>query len=135
MQRVNAAANHRENQEACEEGPGQAHLRRETPEVLEELAEKPKRVPPGGEAGENGNARVDAVEPEAPQAEEAYLRVKLNAKSLLEAAERPRAGGLLIFNRQLLSQASRALVREMFRLAWEREGWPLARMGFAEWDR
>ena len=54
---------------------------------------------------------------------------------ITEAAERPPAGGLLIFNRQPLSQASRALVREMFRLAWEREGWPLARMGFAEWDR
>jgi len=86
------------------------------------------------EKGYNGNI-VAVLCRLAKQAEEAYLRVKLNAKSLLEAAERPRAGGLLIFNRQPLSQASRALVREMFRLAWEREGWPLARMGFAEWDR
>ena len=86
------------------------------------------------EKGYNGNI-VSVLCRLAKQAEEAYFRVKLNAKSLLEAAERPRAGRALIFDRQPLSQASRALVREMFRLAWEREGWPLARMGFAEWDR
>ena len=36
---------------------------------------------------------------------------------------------------RILSTVRRSLVREMFRLVWERERWPLARMGFAEWDR
>jgi tRNA(Ile)-lysidine synthase len=71
----------------------------------------------------------------AKQAEARYARVKGNAEILLASAERPRAGEMLVFDRHQLSQAPRALVREAFRLVWEREGWPLARMGFQEWDR
>ena len=37
--------------------------------------------------------------------------------------------------RQELSAAPRHRIREMFRLAWEREGWPTNAMGFAHWDR
>jgi tRNA(Ile)-lysidine synthase len=71
----------------------------------------------------------------AKRAEEAYGRVKAKAERLLGAAERPRAGSQFIFDRRILSTVRRSLVREMFRLVWERERWPLARMGFAEWDR
>jgi tRNA(Ile)-lysidine synthase len=86
------------------------------------------------EKGYNGNI-VATLCRLAKQAEATYGRVKAKAESLLSEAERPRAGSLLIFDRQQLSQASRSLVREAFRLAWEREGWPLAKMRFEEWDR
>jgi tRNA(Ile)-lysidine synthase len=86
------------------------------------------------ERGYNGNI-VAVLCRLAKQAEETYRRVEWKAKTLLEAAERPRAGPSLIFDRQKLSQAPRSRVRETFRLVWEREGWPLARMGFEEWDR
>jgi tRNA(Ile)-lysidine synthase len=71
----------------------------------------------------------------ADQAAEEYGRVEEKAKRLLVEAELPRAGSLLILNRQRLSSAPRFLVREAFRLAWSREGWPMARIGFEEWDR
>jgi tRNA(Ile)-lysidine synthase len=71
----------------------------------------------------------------AKQAEEAYRRFETRAKKLLAQVELPRAGPLLIFHRHWLSHESRSLVREMFRLAWAREDWPLARMGFKEWDQ
>jgi tRNA(Ile)-lysidine synthase len=86
------------------------------------------------EKGYNGNI-VTVLGRLAKQAETMYGRVKAKAEDLLSEAERPRAGTLLVFDRQLLSQAPRSLVREAFRLAWEREGWALARMGFEEWDR
>src|SRR4029077_1114913 len=86
------------------------------------------------EKGYNGNI-VAVLCRLSNQGEATYGRVKANAESMLSEAERPRAGSLLIFDRQVLSKARRSLVREMFRLAWEREGWPLAQMGFAEWDR
>jgi tRNA(Ile)-lysidine synthase len=71
----------------------------------------------------------------AKQADEAYGGVKTKAERLMSEAERPRAGALLIFDRGILSTVRRSLVREMFRLVWEREEWPMARLGFAEWDR
>jgi tRNA(Ile)-lysidine synthase len=86
------------------------------------------------ENGYNGNI-VTVLCGLARQAEETYRRVESKAKVLLKTAECPRAGELLIFDRQALSEAPRSLVRGMFRLAWEREGWPLARMGFGGWDR
>jgi len=71
----------------------------------------------------------------AEQAAEVYCRVEKKAGQLLAEAELPRAGTLLIFDRRRLSEAPRSLIREAFRLAWTREGWPQARMGFDEWDR
>ncbi len=71
----------------------------------------------------------------AEQADEAYRNHLALAEQLLAETERPRAGNLLIFDRQRLAAAPRYLVREVFRLVWEREGWPMGSMGFREWDR
>jgi tRNA(Ile)-lysidine synthase len=71
----------------------------------------------------------------AEQAEEAYRHVASQAQALLADTELPRAGSLLVFDRQRLSAAPRRLLREMFRLVWAREGWPTGRMNFAAWER
>ncbi len=71
----------------------------------------------------------------AEQAAEAFAETESQARRLLEEAELPRAGDLLIFDRKSLMAAPRHLVREAFRLAWAREGWPMGEMGFEEWDR
>lgn len=69
------------------------------------------------------------------QADEMYRWEQQQARALLAAAERPRAGSLLILDRGPLLGAARHLVREVFRLLWEREGWSQGRMSFAAWDR
>jgi tRNA(Ile)-lysidine synthase len=71
----------------------------------------------------------------AEQAEEAYQSQVREARAVLLAAERPRGGSLFIFDRKVLAAAARSQVREVFRLVWEREGWPTGRMGFDSWDR
>jgi tRNA(Ile)-lysidine synthase len=71
----------------------------------------------------------------AEQADEACRAAEEEAAGLLREAELPRAGPLLVFDAARLGRAPRRLVREAFRLAWRREGWPLGEMGFAEWDR
>jgi tRNA(Ile)-lysidine synthase len=71
----------------------------------------------------------------AAQAEEVYRQEEEATQALLTSAERPRAGALLIFDRGCLATAPRHRVREAFRLAWERERWPLGGMGFEDWDR
>jgi tRNA(Ile)-lysidine synthase len=71
----------------------------------------------------------------AGQAAEEYALLEEQARALLAAAELPRAGALLVFDRRRLTGAPRPLLREALRLAWEREGWPLGAMGFAEWER
>jgi tRNA(Ile)-lysidine synthase len=55
--------------------------------------------------------------------------------ALLEQAERPRAGPLLVFDRQRLARDLRSSRRLLWRLVWRREGWPRLAMGFREWDR
>jgi tRNA(Ile)-lysidine synthase len=57
------------------------------------------------------------------------------ARELLAAAERPRAGRVIVLDVAPLARAPRQLVREVFRVVWEREGWPLSPMDFAGWDR
>jgi tRNA(Ile)-lysidine synthase len=57
------------------------------------------------------------------------------AQQLLQQAELPRADRLLILARNQLATAPRHLVREVFRLVWAREGWPMAGMHFDHWDR
>jgi tRNA(Ile)-lysidine synthase len=71
----------------------------------------------------------------AEQADELYATEDAQARALLAAVERPRAGAVLVFDRRPLAAAARHRVREMFRLVWEREGWPMARMDFQAWDR
>jgi tRNA(Ile)-lysidine synthase len=71
----------------------------------------------------------------ARQAETVYQGQKRQARALLVSAERPRAGRTFVFDRAALAAAPRELVGEAFRLIWEQEGWPAARLGFDAWDR
>jgi tRNA(Ile)-lysidine synthase len=71
----------------------------------------------------------------AAQAEEIYQSEEAAALALLSEAELPRAGPLLIFDRSRLLTAPRHRVREMFRLVWTRENWPVGGMDHAAWER
>ncbi len=71
----------------------------------------------------------------AEQADELYRDEAAAAVSLLSAAELPRAGLMLIFDRARLAAAPRRLTRAALRLAWAREGWPLDSMNYAAWER
>jgi tRNA(Ile)-lysidine synthase len=71
----------------------------------------------------------------AAQAEEAYAAEEEQACALLKAAELPCAGGVLVFDAAALTAAPRTRVRELFRLVWEREGWPMGQMSFDAWER
>lgn len=71
----------------------------------------------------------------AEQADRVYREVETGGRRLLAEAERPRAGRWIVLDRHILAAAPRNLVRETFRLVWEREGWPTNGMTFAAWDR
>lgn len=71
----------------------------------------------------------------AAQAETASVAAQRQASRLLEAAERPRAGELVVLDQAVLAAAGPAQARELFRLVWDREGWPSGAMGFDSWDR
>jgi tRNA(Ile)-lysidine synthase len=71
----------------------------------------------------------------AEQAAAAYEKQEARAQELLAEVERPKAGALLVFAAPRLAGEPRQLIREVFRLVWTREGWPLGAMGFREWDR
>jgi tRNA(Ile)-lysidine synthase len=71
----------------------------------------------------------------AEQADEVYRDVEDRARRLLGLAELPRAASVLVFDRNRLTAESRLLVRELFRLVWQREGWPAGAMSFGDWDR
>jgi len=71
----------------------------------------------------------------AEQADAMYAGMEEQAQALLAQVERPRAGPLLVFDRSALAASPRHLVREVFRLAWQREGWPVGKMDFDHWDR
>src|SRR5262249_24281761 len=60
---------------------------------------------------------------------------KVRAARLIEKAELPRAGCMLIFDAAHLKKMSRHALAEMFRLIWRREGWPMQEMGFRAWMR
>lgn len=71
----------------------------------------------------------------AEQANEIHFEQELAAQRLLEQAELPRAGGKRILNLEALALASSHRVRQLFRLLWHREGWPLRDMTFEHWKR
>ena len=71
----------------------------------------------------------------ARQANEAYEREQHRARDLLAAAERPRAGSTLILDCTALAPVPASEIRAVFRLLWEREGWPTGRLNFDAWDR
>lgn len=71
----------------------------------------------------------------AQQADALYQEEETAARTLLAEAELPRAGTILVFHGPRLRSASRHRVREMFRLVWLRENWPLSGMDYAAWER
>ena len=71
----------------------------------------------------------------ADQAQEFRAETARNAAQLMYEAEFSRAGNILVFSTDRLRNASVNLVREMFRLVWQREGWPMGDMDFASWHR
>ena len=71
----------------------------------------------------------------AAQADETHAAEEERARALLAAAELPRAGAVLVFDGPRLWAAPLHQVRPMFRLVWQREGWPMDAMGFDAWQR
>jgi tRNA(Ile)-lysidine synthase len=71
----------------------------------------------------------------AEQADEARRSAEAVGAVLLREAELPRAGAILVLDRERLGNAPRHVIREAFRLLWLRESWSMGEMGFREWDR
>jgi tRNA(Ile)-lysidine synthase len=71
----------------------------------------------------------------AEQAEAVFADEEQRALVLLQEAELPRAGAVLVFDQRRLVAAPRHLLREAFRLVWQRERWPMDPMGFDAWER
>ena len=71
----------------------------------------------------------------AAQADEAIRDDEAAAARLLHESERPRAGDTVVLDCMPLLNAPRRLVREVIRLVWGREGWPMGAMDYPAWDR
>lgn len=70
----------------------------------------------------------------AEQAAEADAAMAGLAADFLRAAERPRAGGLVILDAVAIVTVPVPVLRTLLRLVWEREGWPAGDMTAAHWD-
>lgn len=82
------------------------------------------------------NPRIDELLGQlADQANEAFGLVEDQTAALLRTAELPRAGRSVILDRAAVAAAAPYLVGELFRLLWQREGWPQNAMGHADWKR
>jgi tRNA(Ile)-lysidine synthase len=71
----------------------------------------------------------------ASQAVEWQRALRGLGEDLLRRSELPRASEQLVFNREVLAREPAHRVRDLWRMVWEREGWPRQAMGFAEWNR
>jgi tRNA(Ile)-lysidine synthase len=71
----------------------------------------------------------------AEQAQDLHADLRAQAEALLQKAERPRAGPILVFAVEPLRSVNSNLVREMFRLVWQREAWPMGAMDHTRWQR
>ncbi|MBO0697358.1 MAG: tRNA lysidine(34) synthetase TilS [Zavarzinella sp.] len=78
---------------------------------------------------------AEALARTAAQAEEVFAGIELVAGDLLQAAERPRAGRIVILNRPGLDTVVSHCLRELLHLVWEREGWPRGGMTHEHWQR
>jgi tRNA(Ile)-lysidine synthase len=79
-------------------------------------------------------AVVDVLCRLADQAQELSGEIAAQADTLRLESEMPRAGAMLVFSAARLQEAPANLVREMFRLVWQREGWPMGDMDFERWN-
>jgi tRNA(Ile)-lysidine synthase len=71
----------------------------------------------------------------AAQADEIHSGIEQVAASLLTAAERPRAGGVIVLDRAGLADVAAHGLRELLHMIWEREGWPRGDMTSELWQR
>ena len=71
----------------------------------------------------------------AEQAGEIHAETAQHARQLLHEVELSRAGEILVFAADRLQHATPNLIREMFRLVWDREAWPMGEMDFERWQR
>ncbi len=76
---------------------------------------------------------VDVLCRLADQAQELSGEIAAQAETLRAKAELPNAGSTLVFAIATLKIASPNLIREMLRLVWQREGWPMGDMDFERW--
>ncbi|MEI7687302.1 MAG: tRNA lysidine(34) synthetase TilS [Planctomycetota bacterium] len=78
---------------------------------------------------------VDVLTRTATQAQECQAAVNAVAHDWLVRAEKPRSQRILVFDRALLAAAPPFWIREMFRLVWKREHWPMGEMNADDWRR
>jgi tRNA(Ile)-lysidine synthase len=78
---------------------------------------------------------AEALGRTAAQAEEVYGGIEQVAGALLQAAERPRAGRVVVLDRPGLEAVASHCVRELLHLVWEREGWARGGMTLDHWQR
>jgi tRNA(Ile)-lysidine synthase len=69
------------------------------------------------------------------QAIEVHIETQDRVDGILQWAEKPRAGQLLIFDAERLEDEPDRYVREMLVTIWEREGWPRDGMTHEHWKR
>lgn len=84
---------------------------------------------------EQNSAIVEVLGRLAEQAAQVQDEILLHAKSLLHKLESPRAGDMLVLSLAGMSELTPFWRREVFRLIWQREGWPMAGMNYADWQR
>ncbi len=80
-------------------------------------------------------AIVDVLCRLANEAQAIHARQSKAAELVLKKCEHSRAGSLIVLDHCVLAAESRPKVREVFRLIWDREQWPVGRMDFKSWDR
>lgn len=80
-------------------------------------------------------ALIDVLTRTATQAQECQTAVTRIAQNWLERTEKPRANEMLIFDRTMLASLEPFWIREMFRLVWKREDWPMGEMNADDWRR
>jgi tRNA(Ile)-lysidine synthase len=86
-------------------------------------------------AREFNPAIVDVLGRLSAQAGEVQQLIEDQAARLLAEAELPRAGAIVVLEAGRLAEAAPLLVREVLRLVWRREGWPLQDLDFDAWQR
>jgi tRNA(Ile)-lysidine synthase len=86
-------------------------------------------------AREFNPAVVDVLGRLSAQASEVRQLIEDQAVRLLAEVELPRAGVLVILEVHRLAAVPALLVREVLRLLWRREGWPLQDTDFDAWQR
>jgi tRNA(Ile)-lysidine synthase len=77
----------------------------------------------------------EALARTAAHADEVYTGIEQAAGTLLTAAERPRAGPVIVLDRAGLADVSDHALRELLYLVWQREGWPRGGMTGEHWQR